>query len=109
MVMPRKIRAYVEIPVSPVEMGHLILYAMTVMNISLTGCFIKIDQALEMGTPIAFSLPLRDEKMLELRGTITRQQGTPHGYGISFDLIPDEERKELALLIAASEETPKLR
>lgn len=109
MMTPRKIRAYVEIPVSPAEMGHSILYAMTVMNISLTGCFIKMEQALELGAPLAFSLPLPDEKMLELRGTITRRQGTPHGYGISFDLIPDEERKELALLIAASEETSKLR
>lgn len=105
MKRPRKIRAYVEIPVSPVDMGTVVLYAMTIMNISLTGCFIKMDHALELGTPLSFSLPLPEEKMLELRGTITRAQGDPHGYGISFDSIADEARSELALLIAEAEET----
>lgn len=105
MVTPRKIRAYVEIPVSPIDMGHTIFYAMTLTNISLSGCFIKMDQALEVGTHISFSLPLPDEKMLELQGTIAREQDDPHGYGMSFDAMADEERKELALLIADSDET----
>src|SRR5919199_2620224 len=104
MKRPRKIRAYVEIPVSPINMGTVVLYAMTVMNVSLTGCFIKMDQALEVGMPLSFSLPLPEENMLELRGTIVREQGEPHGYGISFDAVDDEVRKELALLIADSEE-----
>lgn len=104
MRTPRKVRGYVEIPVSPINMGSVILYAMTVVNISLTGCFIKMDQGLEVGTPLSFSLPLPEEKMLELRGTIVREQGDPHGYGISFDALTDEVRRELALLIADSEE-----
>jgi hypothetical protein len=104
MKTPRKIRAYVEIPISPLEMGHAVLFAMTLTNISLSGCFIKMDQALEVGTHISFSLPLPDEKMLELRGTIAREEGEPHGYGMSFDALADEERRELALLIANSNE-----
>lgn len=105
MTIPRKIRAYVEIPVTSSDMGHSILYAMTITNISLSGCFIKMDQSLEIGTPLSFSLPLRDEKMLRVRGTIRREHGQPHGYGISFDELSEEERRELALLIAASDET----
>jgi hypothetical protein len=102
----RKIRAYVEIPVSPANMEHSIRYAMTIRNISLSGCFIKMDQALEVGMPISFSIPLKDKRTLHLQGTISREQDDPHGYGISFDPVPDEERKELALLIADSFEMP---
>ena len=105
MTTPRKIRAYVEIPVSPIDTEQSIRYAMTVTNISLSGCFIKMDHALEVGMPLSFSLPLPEEKMLELRGTIAREQGEPHGYGINFDVVADEERRELALLIADSDET----
>lgn len=104
MTTPRKIRAYVKIPVSPIDMGTVVLYAMTIMNISLTGCFIKMDQALEVGTPLSFSLPLPEENMLELRGAIVREQDDPHGYGISFDALSDEAKRELALVIADSEE-----
>jgi hypothetical protein len=104
MKTPRKIRAYVEIPISPIEMGHAILYAMTITNISLSGCFIKMDQGLKMGTPLSFSVPLQDAKMLPVHGTVAREQGAPHGYGISFEVLPDEEQRELALLIANSNE-----
>jgi hypothetical protein len=104
MTIPRKIRAYIEIPISPIDLEHSIRYAMTVMNISLSGCFIKMEQALEVGTPISFSLPLPDDKRLELHGTIAREQSDPHGYGINFNQMSDEERKDLALLIADSNE-----
>jgi hypothetical protein len=107
MMIARKIRAYVEIPVSPTDMEHSIRYAMTITNISLSGCFMKMDQGLEVGTPISFSLPLPDAKTLSVRGTVAREQGDPHGYGINFDELPDAERKELALLIADSNELPK--
>jgi hypothetical protein len=106
MMIARKIRAYVEIPVSPINTEHTIRYAMTITNISLSGCFMKMNQGLEVGTPISFSLPLQDGKTLSVRGTITREQGDPHGYGISFDAMPEDERKELALLIADSNELP---
>jgi PilZ domain len=107
MMIARKIRAYVEIPVSPADSEHSIRYAMTITNISLSGCFMKMDQGLEVGTPISFSLPLPEGKTLHVRGMVAREQGDPHGYGINFDELPDEERKELALLIADSNELPK--
>jgi hypothetical protein len=104
MTIPRKIRAYVEIPVSPTDVEHLIRYAMTITNISLSGCFMKMDQGLEAGTPVSFSLSVQGGKRLELRGTVAREESDPHGYGISFEVMPDEERRELALLIADSNE-----
>lgn len=106
MLIPRKIRAYIEIPVSPSDEEHSIRYAMTITNISLSGCFVKMDLGLEVGTPVSFSLPLKGGKTLQVRGTVTREQGDPHGYGISFDVTSDEQRRELALLIADSDELP---
>ena len=73
MMIARKIRAYVESPVSPSDLEHSIRYAMTITNISLSGCFIKMDQGLEVGMPVAFSLPLHGGKTLRVRGTITRE------------------------------------
>lgn len=105
-MIARKIRAYVEIPVTPADMENQIRYAMTIVNISLSGCFMKMDQGLEIGTPISFSLPLRGEKTLHLGGQIAREQETPHGYGIIFNAMTEEERRELALLIADSNELP---
>ena len=105
-MIARKIRAYVEIPVSPADMDHLIRYAMTIVNISLTGCFVKMDQGLEIGTPISFSLPLQGGKTLHLWGSIAREQDTPHGYRMIFNSMSEEEKKELALLIADSNEIP---
>ena len=64
----------------------------------------KMDQGLKIGTPISFSLPLQGGKTLHLWGTIAREQDTPHGYGIIFNDMTEEERKELALLIADSNE-----
>jgi hypothetical protein len=105
-MIPRKIRAYVEIPVSPADMEHLIRYAMTITNISLSGCFMKMDQGLEIGTPVSFSLTLPGGKRLRLWGSIAREQETPHGYGLIFNAMTEEERRELALLIADSNELP---
>jgi PilZ domain len=105
-MIARKIRAYVEIPVSTANMETPIRFAMTIANISLSGCFMKMDQGLEIGTPISFSLPVRGEKKLHLWGTIAREQDTPHGYGIIFNDMSEEERRDLALLIADSNELP---
>lgn len=106
MMIARKVRAYVEIPVSLTDLRHSIRYAMTISNISLSGCFIKMDQGLKTGTPISCSLPLREGGTLEIRGTVVREQGDPHGYGIMFGELPAEDKKELALLIADSLELP---
>jgi|ERR1044071_1188999 hypothetical protein len=107
-MIARKIRAYVEIPVSPANMENPIRYAMTITNISLSGCFMKMDQGLEVGTPLSFSIPLQGEKTLRLWGAIAREQEAPHGYGIIFNAMTEEERRELALLIADSNEAPKI-
>jgi PilZ domain len=107
-MIARKIRAYVEIPVSPANMETPIRYAMTITNISLSGCFIKMDQGLEIGTPLSFSLPLQGGKALHLWGSIAREHDAPHGYGIIFNAMTEEERRELALLIADSNEAPKI-
>ena len=107
MMIARKLRAYVEIPVSPTDKEHSIRYALTITNISLSGCFMKMDQGLEVGTPVSFSLTLREAKTLSVQGVVAREQGDPHGYGIIFDEMSDEERKELALLIADSNELPR--
>ncbi len=104
----RKIRAYVEIPLSPADMETPIRYAMTMTNISLSGCFIKMDQGLEIGMPLSFSLPLPGGGRLHLWGSIAREQGAPHGYGIIFNAMSGEQRRELALLIADSNELPNV-
>jgi hypothetical protein len=106
-MITRKLRAYVEIPVSPSDREHSIRYAMTIANLSLSGCFMKMDQGLKVGTPVSFSLLLQGGQTLQIRGTIAREHDGPHGYGISFDAMSNEERKELALLIADSDEPPK--
>jgi hypothetical protein len=85
-------------------MEHLVRLAMTITNISLTGCFVKMDHGLEIGTPISFSLPVQGGKALHLWGAIAREQDDPHGYGVVFNAMTEEERKELALLIAGSNE-----
>jgi hypothetical protein len=64
----------------------------------------KMDQGLEVGTPISFSLPVGGGKTLRLWGSVAREQDVPHGYGITFNAMTDEERRELALLIADSNE-----
>jgi hypothetical protein len=104
-MIARKIRAYIEIPISPADIETPIRYAMTITNISLSGCFMKMDQGLQIGTPISFSLPLQGGKRLHLLGSIAREQETPHGYGIIFNTMTEDESKELALLVAGSNET----
>jgi Tfp pilus assembly protein PilZ len=100
----RKIRAYIDIPTYPIDAGHKIRYAMTITNISLSGCFIKTDQRWEVGTHVNFTLPLTAGKMLSVKGTVAREHGEPHGYGVSFEELSNETRGELALLIADSME-----
>jgi hypothetical protein len=102
MMIARKIRAYIEIPVHPADEGHEIHYAMTITNMSLSGCFIRMDQRLEVGTSVSLAMPLRGGKMLNVQGAVAREHDEPHGYGINFDNMSDEVRRELAFLIADS-------
>jgi hypothetical protein len=38
---------------------------------------------------------------------VVRQQGEPHGYGIHFEAMWENKRRELALLIADTVEPPR--
>ncbi len=105
MFTPRKIRINVEIEGYSPRAGGFVQYRMIVTNISLTGCFIKTDQLLEINAPISFDLPLTNEEGLQLDGKVVRQQYDPHGYGINFAPMDKDHRRELALLIADSDET----
>jgi hypothetical protein len=93
----RKIRAFVNIPT---YMGHSNIHTLTITNISLSGCFLRTDMWLDSGTPVSLGVPLHGGKVLELKGTVVRQHDEPKGYGISFFALADEERRELALMIA---------
>ena len=104
MFTPRKIRVNVEIDGTSPNGGSFVLYRMLVTNISLTGCFIKTDQALEINAPVSFDLPLTNGESLQLDGKVVRKQDKPHGYGINFASMHRDHRRELALLIADSDE-----
>jgi hypothetical protein len=93
----RKIRAYVNIPT---YMGHSNIHTLTITNISLSGCFLRTDMWLDSGTKVSLGVPLHGGKILELKGTVVRQHDEPKGYGISFFTLAEEERRELALMIA---------
>lgn len=93
----RKIRAYVNIPT---RMGHSTTHALTITDISLSGCFLRTDMWLDAGTKVGLALPLEGGKTMQVEGMVVRQHDEPKGYGISFFTLSDEERRELALLIA---------
>lgn len=93
----RKLRAFVNIPT---YMGRSNIHTLTITNISLSGCFLRTDMWLDAGTKVSLGVPLEGGKILELPGMVVRQHDDPKGYGISFFALPDEERRELALLIA---------
>jgi hypothetical protein len=81
-------------------MGHSNTHALTVTDISLSGCFLRTDMWLDSGTRVSLRLPLEDGKILELEGVVVRHHDEPKGYGISFSILTDEERREIALMIA---------
>ncbi len=73
---------------------------MTITDISLSGCFLRTDMWLDSGTKISLTVPAGEGKVLNLDGMVVRHHDEPRGYGISFFTLADEERRELALLIA---------
>ena len=93
----RKLRAYVNIPT---YMGSSNTHALTITNISLSGCFLRTDMWLDAGTKVSLGVPIQGGAILELAGMIVRQHSEPKGYGVRFFSLSDEERRELALLIA---------
>lgn len=101
---PRKIRAYVKLPVAPAvgEAGRPI----TLRNISLSGCLLLTDAELSIGDSFGFYVETRGGRPLPLTGTVVRQQSEPRGYGVYFEPPAGEVRAELALLIAGADEPP---
>ncbi len=100
--MARKLRAYVDIPT---HLGPDVTENLSITNISLTGCLLRTDTLLKVGSNISLSVSAPGGgAMLRLRGKIVREQDEPNGYGISFDELTDDERRDLALLIAEAEE-----
>ena|SRR5215210_3254413 len=101
MPIQRKIRAYVDIPT---HIGPPVTQALTIANISLTGCFLRTDVWLDIGTALTIYIPLKSPSVLELRGRVVRHHEEPNGYGISFEGIVEDVEKELAILIAKTVE-----
>jgi hypothetical protein len=96
----RKLRAYVDIPT---HSGPDVTMNQTITNISLSGCLVITDTHLAVGTTLSLSIPIPGEKMLRLKGRVVREHG-PDGYGIGFEAMSDEYRRDLALLIAETDE-----
>jgi hypothetical protein len=96
----RKLRAYVDIPT---HSGPDVTMNQTITNISLSGCLVITDTHLAVGSTLSLSIPISGEKMLRIKGKVVREHG-PDGYGIGFEPMSDEHRRELALLIAETDE-----
>jgi hypothetical protein len=101
---PRKIRAYVKLPV--VAAGGEASRPITLRNISLSGCLLVTDAELSLGDSFGFYVETRGGRPLPLTGTIVRSQSEPRGYGVNFEPPAEEVRAELALLIADADEPP---
>lgn len=97
----RRIRAYVNLPT---RMGTTTTHVLTIRDISLSGCLLVTNTQIETGAPISLKVGLPEGRELRLQGVIVRQHEAPLGYGINFDELTEEERRELALLIAESSE-----
>ncbi len=96
----RKLRAYVDIPTN---LGPDVTMNQTITNISLSGCLVRTDTQLAVGSSLSLSIPISGVKMLRLKGRVVREHGQD-GYGIGFEAMSDETRRELALLIAETDE-----
>ena len=97
----RKLRAYVDIPT---HLGPDVTKNQTISNISLSGCLLRTDTHLNVGSTLSLGIPVSGQKMLRLKGKVVRAHDRPVGYGIGFEAISDEDRRELALLIAEADE-----
>ena len=99
----RKLRAYVEIPS---HLGPDVTMNQTITNISLSGCLVITDTHLAVGSTLSLSIPIPGSNTLRLKGRVVREHGED-GYGIGFEAMSDQDRRELALLIADTDERMK--
>ncbi|HEX8335201.1 MAG TPA: PilZ domain-containing protein [Pyrinomonadaceae bacterium] len=102
---PRKIRAYVKLPVVPA--GGEASRPITLRNVSLSGCLLVTDAELAVGDSFGFYVETSAGRPLPLTGTVVRRQAEPRGYGVYFKPPAGEARAELALLIAGADEPPE--
>lgn len=96
----RKLRAYVDIPT---HSGPDVTMNQTITNISLSGCLVKTETELAVGSTLTLSIPISGAQMLRLKGRVVREHGR-EGYGIGFESMSDQDRRDLALLIAETDE-----
>ncbi len=96
----RKLRAYVDIPT---HLGPDVTMNQMITNISLSGCLVRTDTQLAVGSSLSLSIPISGGETLRLRARVVREHGLD-GYGIGFEAMSDEHRRELALLIAETDE-----
>ena len=96
----RKLRAYVDIPT---HSGPDVTMNQTITNISLSGCLVLTDTHLPVGSTLSLSIPISGANSLRLKGSVIREHGEG-AYGIGFEEMSYEDRKELALLIAETDE-----
>lgn len=96
----RKLRAYVDIPT---HLGPDVTMNQMITNISLSGCLVITDTHLAVGSPLSLSIPISGGDTLRLNGRVVREHGRD-GYGIGFEAMSDEHRRDLALLIAETDE-----
>jgi PilZ domain len=96
----RKLRAYVDIPT---HLGPDVTMNQMITNISLSGCLLITDTHLAVGSTLLLSIPVSGGETLRLKGRVVREHGYD-GFGIGFDSMSNEDRRELALLIAETDE-----
>ncbi|MBA3356553.1 MAG: PilZ domain-containing protein, partial [Pyrinomonadaceae bacterium] len=68
-----------------------------------SGCLVRTDTQLAVGSSLSLSIPISGGETLRLRARVVREHGL-EGYGIGFEAMSDEYRRELALLIAETDE-----
>ncbi len=78
-----------------------------VLNISLTGCFLKTASTIEMGTELTFTVTLvsnGDKTSFDVRGVVCRITDVERrqGYGIEFLTHSRREKETVQALYSAS-------
>ena len=101
MPQGRAVRAYVNVEV---KSGPTTGSLSVIRDISLTGCLLVTRAKLKQSQTVPLAIPLDGGGELNVTGTVVRGQGSGPGewqeYGISFDPIPEEDRRALALIVA---------
>jgi hypothetical protein len=106
MPQQRPIRARVDIEVgADLASGDVAV----VRNVSLSGCLLVTRAKLKESQRVALAVPRPPGDDLRVTGTVVRRQGDGAGgweeYGVRFDPLGPEGRRELALVVAEGVES----